>query len=94
MRAAALYDVHGMLHALEAVLAELLDAGVDRVVFGGDIAAGPFPRETVARVRSLDALCLRGNADRRNEETPGAAWLWEQLDEDDARWLNELPERV
>ena len=37
MRVAALYDVHGMLAALDAVLAELAREGVDAVVLGGDV---------------------------------------------------------
>ena len=39
MRVAALYDIHGMLVPLEAVLAELGD--VDAVVIGGDAVSGP-----------------------------------------------------
>ena len=46
-RLAALYDVHGNVHALEAVLADVERADVDLVLFGGDVVAGPFPRETV-----------------------------------------------
>jgi Icc-related predicted phosphoesterase len=43
LRVAALYDVHGNLPALEAVLAEVERASVDLIVFGGDVAAiGPF----------------------------------------------------
>lgn len=42
MRVAALYDVHGNLPALEAVLAEVEEAGVDAIVFGGDVLHGPF----------------------------------------------------
>lgn len=41
MRVAALYDVHGMPWALEAVLDELADAAVDEIVFGGDLFLGP-----------------------------------------------------
>ena len=91
MRVAALYDVHGNLPALEAVLAEVDREGVDAIVFGGDIASGPFPKQTLALVRSLDARCLRGNADRRHTETPDAAWVWEQLADDEAAWLEGLP---
>ena len=64
MRVAALYDVHGMPWALEAVLAEV-DA--DAIVFGGDFFGGPYDRETVEIVRSLDAICLRGNAEEADE---------------------------
>jgi predicted phosphodiesterase len=60
MRVAALYDVHAMPWALEAVLAEV-DA--DAVVFGGDFLGGPFPEETVKLIRSVEATLIRGNAD-------------------------------
>jgi predicted phosphodiesterase len=60
MRVAALYDVHAMPWALEAVLAEL-DA--DAIVFGGDFLGGPFPEETVALIDSVAATLIRGNAD-------------------------------
>jgi predicted phosphodiesterase len=91
MRIAALYDVHGNVHALEAVLPEVERERVDAIVVGGDIAAGPFPSESLALVRSLDALCIRGNADRRYAGTPEAAWVWEQLAEEEAGWLEALP---
>lgn len=63
---AVLYDVHGNLPALEAVLADVHQAGADRVVLGGDYALfGPHPAETVARLDSLpDATWIRGNVDR------------------------------
>jgi len=54
VRVAALYDIHANLPALEAVLEEVRDAGVDRVVVGGDVLPGPMPRETVARLLDLD----------------------------------------
>ena len=46
MRVAALYDIHGNLPALEAVLEDIARAGVDRIVVGGDLVPGPMPRET------------------------------------------------
>jgi predicted phosphodiesterase len=75
MRVAALYDVHAMPWALEAVLAEV-DA--DTVVFGGDFLGGPFPEETVDLIRSVDATLIRGNAeegDPRFAELPLTAVL-------------------
>jgi predicted phosphodiesterase len=61
---ALLYDIHGNLPALEAVLADLGE--VDGFVLGGDYAtAGAWPAETVERLRELDgATWIRGNADR------------------------------
>lgn len=40
--------------------------GADLIVIGGDIAWGPHPAETVARVQELAerARVIRGNADR------------------------------
>ncbi|MFL5607371.1 MAG: metallophosphoesterase family protein [Gemmatimonadaceae bacterium] len=54
MRVAALYDIHGNLPALEAVLADVRDADVDIIVIGGDVVPGPLPRETVSRLEDLD----------------------------------------
>jgi putative phosphoesterase len=54
MRIAALFDIHGNLPALEAVLAEVRAANVDRLVIGGDVVAGPFPQETVVRLLNAD----------------------------------------
>jgi predicted phosphodiesterase len=47
MRVAALYDIHGNLPALEAVLTDVRRAGVDRIFVGGDVFPGPMPRETL-----------------------------------------------
>ena len=100
MRVAALYDVHGNLPALDAVLVDVEAAGVDLVVFGGDIATGPFPHETLERVRSLGprAAAVRGNADRAlvelargsREPTDHPAddgWVVAQLVDDDVEFL-------
>jgi predicted phosphodiesterase len=86
-RVAALYDVHGNAPALEAVLAEVSDA---QLVFGGDMAWGPLPVETVDRIRSLDALAIRGNADR----DLGDAWLEERLGPERLEWLQTLPRQL
>jgi predicted phosphodiesterase len=62
---AILYDIHGNLPALEAVLADAEDAGARRFVLGGDYALfGPWPREVVERLRELDADWIRGNGER------------------------------
>ena len=54
MPVAALYDIHGNLPALEAVLEDIVRAGADRVVVGGDVVPGPMPRETLVRLLELD----------------------------------------
>jgi putative phosphoesterase len=97
MRVAALYDVHGNLPALEAVLGDVDREHVDAIVFGGDIASGPMPRETVELVRSLDdAVFVRGNADRPDspamspEWDSARRWVENQLDEEQLAWLANL----
>jgi putative phosphoesterase len=72
-----LYDVHGNLPALEAVLA---DAGpADRYVLGGDFALfGGWPAETVACLRELEpAIWIRGNCER---------WTAEGREADESLW--------
>jgi putative phosphoesterase len=97
MRVAALYDIHGNLPALEAVVAEL-DA--DLVMVGGDVASGPFPLETLELLRSLPmpVRFVRGNADRVLDlegipEPNRSARLWvaERLSGEDLRFLDDLP---
>lgn len=53
MRVAALYDIHGNLPALEAVLDEIGQLGIDRVIVGGDVVPGPLVRETMSRLLEL-----------------------------------------
>lgn len=80
-RVAALYDVHGNVFALEAALAEARAAGADLVVFGGDLAWGPLPRQTLERAMDpgLPALYVRGNADRSvaGAADPEEGWVAE-----------------
>ena len=66
MRVAALYDVHGNLPALEALLAEVERDGVDLIVSGGDVVAGPLPRESLDLLLALGdrVRFVRGNGDR------------------------------
>jgi len=70
MRVAALYDIHGNLPALEAVLEEV-DADTT-IVVGGDVVGGPFGGETLEALRALGgrAVWLRGNTERELVEQP------------------------
>jgi len=107
-RVAVIADVHGVLPALEAVLAESEVRTADLVVVCGDVAAGPLPSETV------DALWLglgdrirvvRGNADRElvalacGQRKAGggdarSAWAAAQLTPSQVEWLAALPTTV
>jgi putative phosphoesterase len=66
MRIAALYDIHGNLPALEAVLQEIRQAEVDLVVVGGDVFPGPMSLESLMCLLDLDipVQLIQGNGDR------------------------------
>lgn len=69
---AVLYDIHGNLAALEAVLAEAERVGVKSYLLGGDYSAmGPWPRETAELLERLPAVVrIRGNVERWLREEP------------------------
>jgi diadenosine tetraphosphatase ApaH/serine/threonine PP2A family protein phosphatase len=99
---ALLFDIHGNLPALEAVLDDARGQGVGGFVLGGDFAVfGGWPAETVARLRELqDATWIRGNVDRWAAEGPpddeparsGVAACRERLDPATVAELGALPE--
>ena len=67
-----LYDIHGNLPALERVLPEAEEAGVDRWLLGGDYGTpSPWPLETLDRLKQLpNATWIRGNGERWLREPP------------------------
>ncbi|WP_326639478.1 metallophosphatase family protein [Nonomuraea fuscirosea] len=103
MRIAVLSDIHGVLPALEAVLAEPEVKSADRIVLTGDLAAGPMPVETLDLLTSLGerASWVSGNADRELVEVaagkdcpyPSSVWAAGQLSEEQIELLAGLPAR-
>jgi len=106
VKVAALYDIHGNLHALDAVLAEADQRGAELILVGGDVASGPMPRETLERLaaRGDQVRYIRGNADRSLAgalarppvagEPPWAKlerWAAERLTPGQREWLANLP---
>jgi predicted phosphodiesterase len=107
MRLAALYDIHGNLPALEAVLRDVRREGVDQLIIGGDVLPGPMPRETLDCLLGLDIplRCIHGNGDRAVLEqmagkTPDylpvavqevIAWVAQQLAPEHERELRSWP---
>ena len=63
MQLGLISDLHGNPLALDAVVAELERARVDRLVCLGDVAPGPQPRETVRRLQELECPVVLGNWD-------------------------------
>lgn len=84
MTVAALYDVHGNLDALEAVLTDRRLARADTIVCGGDLVAGPMPAACLDTLLALGdrVRFLRGNGDREvaeGREAHGGAWCAGEL---------------
>jgi predicted phosphodiesterase len=101
---ALLFDIHGNLPALEAVLDDAAGVGVDGYLLGGDYAVfGGWPAESVARLRELDdATWIRGKFDRwaagigevPDGEPAGSALasVRSLVDSETIAWLGALPE--
>ena len=109
-RVAAIYDIHGNLPALEAVLEEIREAEVEQIVVGGDVLPGPMPRETIACLLDLDipVQFIQGNGDRevlaqRAGTATGAVperfrevmrWVAQELQPEDERWIAGWPKTL
>lgn len=102
MKVATLYDIHGNLPALEAVLAEV-DA--DAIVIGGDIVGGEDAGKVLDRLLALENVhWVRGNTERElvapgppreGGPPPGAMEeLKSRLRENEVDFLYGLPEQV
>jgi putative phosphoesterase len=65
MSAAALYDIHGNLPALEAVLQEIRKTDAESIIVGGDVLPGPMPAETLKCLEELEipTHCIYGNGE-------------------------------
>jgi predicted phosphodiesterase len=64
MRIALISDIHGNAVFLQAVLADIAQRGVERVICLGDVALmGPQPREVMALLQAHHCPCILGNHD-------------------------------
>ena len=93
MRVAALYDIHGNLPALEAVLEEVARESVDSIVVGGDVLWGPLQSECLAALRATRALFLAGNCERDvlGAVDEGSRWCRDQLATGDVELVSAWP---
>jgi diadenosine tetraphosphatase ApaH/serine/threonine PP2A family protein phosphatase len=103
LRTAFISDIHANLEALEAVLADIRQQGVDRIVCLGDIVGyGPDPNPCVRRVREVCAVTVVGNHDHAalglldtesfNEFARVASdWTSRALEPEVRGWLQTLP---
>lgn len=91
---AVLADVHGNLHALEAVLSDLERRFPDAVVWAGDLVMnGPHPAEVLAYIMQSGTSAVIGNTDE--EAVKGtdvvARWAQERIGEEGVGCLQVLP---
>lgn len=104
MRLALLADIHANREAFEAVLADLSERAVDRILFLGDLVGyGPDPEWCVDRAMALvtdGALAIRGNHDQAACTGGGdlnvtarrvIAWTRERLSAPQTHFLAGLP---
>jgi predicted phosphodiesterase len=94
MRVAALYDIHGNLPALEAVLAELVrEGGVDEIVVGGDVLWGPMQSECLERLLKVGATFVSGNCERDvlHPDSDVDRWCSERLVESERTFVASWP---
>jgi putative phosphoesterase len=104
-KVAAIYDIHGNIVALEAILNEIQTRGVDIIVVGGDLAWGPNPFQVMNTLMSVDGdiRFIRGNADREVAFKYGLEeglepviaeinrWCADQLLDEHINFLKKLP---
>lgn len=106
MRALVVSDIHGNLHALEAVLAlarSHAGGGFDQIWNLGDMVGyGARPNEVIDLLRPLATIHVRGNHDRvccgltssqgfNPVAAQAAAWTRLNLRPDNREWLREMP---
>jgi len=110
MRIAAIYDIHGNLPALEAVLAEIRRSEVDLVVVGGDVLPGPMPGETLACLRDFEIpiRSIQGNGDREvlaqragieasaipEPYREVMCWVAQELQDEQEQWIASWPKTM
>jgi putative phosphoesterase len=104
MRLLLISDVQGNLAALDAALLHPDALGADLVLCLGDVASGPRPAATIARLQEIGAHCLFGNMDGVIADPPEPSgdgddrrfaeldlWCHERLSPEQHGWLRALP---
>jgi len=95
---AVLSDVHGNLHALEAVLADIRNRGIETIYCLGDLAGkGPRGAEVVDLLREVCTGIVRGNWDdglADPQDNPDIQWYQRQLGEARQAYLKQLPNTI
>ena len=104
---AVISDIHGNVPALEAVIEDLQEQGVDEVLVCGDLVGrGPQGHAVIRCVVDLGWRCLKGNHEdflerirhsklRENDLSPSTwpalRWMAQDLTSDDDAFIRDLP---
>lgn len=102
MRYLILSDIHANATALEAVLSAAQGKWEKAVCLGDVVGYGPDPNEVIDRVRSLNAVTIRGNHDKAGSgiadaedfnpvAKSAALWTREHLRPENREYLEKLP---
>lgn len=110
MKTAFISDIHGNAIALEAVLRDVHNKRIDKIVVLGDLCyRGPEPARSLDIIRSLNCGVIKGNADEwvirgiHEGEVPNKVlelmnierdWTVSQLKPSDINYLENLPSQL
>lgn len=93
-RIAIISDIHGNIPALEAVLADIKNRGIARIICLGDLAGkGPSPAEAVDLIRENCEYVIKGNWDLFMTEQQSDMLNWHQnrLGKERLDFMRKLP---
>ena len=98
---AVISDIHGNIVALEKVVSDIMDRGIDVVINLGDHVSGPlWPKETIDFLKKQNWIQIMGNHERqllsqnKEELGPSDLYAYERLEQDDLEWLRSLPKTL
>ncbi|WP_211530538.1 YfcE family phosphodiesterase [Methanocalculus chunghsingensis] len=108
IRIAFISDIHGNLPALDAVLEDAGRRGVSHILHLGDLVGfGPFPEETIRRIRGESITGVAGNIDtdtllmkkknckkKDSEKEIALCWTRRHLSKESRRYLAGLPGEI
>lgn len=93
---AVISDIHGYSLALDRVLKDIEEHGIEHIIVAGDIVeSGPDPLGVLQRLTERDLVVVQGNTDydiaKQNRDSRLAAWTEGQIGKKGRRYLLDLP---